>query len=68
MERPGSKTLVTSKEFPGAIPDHLVFQKSFVSEHPDEVQKIVQTWFDTLAWIAANKDEAISIMAAKAGV
>jgi NitT/TauT family transport system substrate-binding protein len=68
LERPGSKALFTSKDFPGAIPDHLVFQSSFVEQHPDLVQKIVQTWFDTLAWIAANKDEALAIMAAKAGV
>jgi NitT/TauT family transport system substrate-binding protein len=32
------------------------------------VQKLVQTWFDTLAWIAENRDEAVAIMAAKAGV
>ena len=29
---------------------------------------MVQTWFDTLAWIEANKDAAIAIMAKKAGV
>lgn len=68
LERPGSKALVTSKEFPGAIPDHLVFESSFVADHPDVVQKVVQTWFDTLAWITANKDEALAIMSAKAGV
>lgn len=68
LERPGSKAIATSKEFPGAIPDHLVFQSSFVAEHPDEVQKVVKTWFDTIAWIAANKDEALTIMSQKAGV
>jgi NitT/TauT family transport system substrate-binding protein len=68
LERPGSTVLVTSAEFPGAIPDHLVFDSSFVAEHPTEVQKIVQTWFDTLAWIEENPDEAVAIMAAKAGV
>lgn len=68
LERPGSSVLVTSAEFPGAIPDHLVFESSFVEEHPTEVQKIVQTWFDTLAWIDENRDEAVAIMAAKAGV
>ncbi len=68
LERPGSKALATSKDFPGAIPDHLVFGADFVAAHPTEVQAVVKTWFDTLAWIAAHKDEAIAIMAEKAGV
>jgi NitT/TauT family transport system substrate-binding protein len=68
LERPGSKAIATSKDFPGAIPDHLVFQSAFVAQHPDEVQKVVKTWFDTLAWIAANHDAALTIMAKKAGV
>jgi NitT/TauT family transport system substrate-binding protein len=68
LERPGSKELATSKDFPGAIPDHLVFTSSFVAEHPTEVQKVVQTWFDTLKWIGDNPDAAIEIMARKAGV
>jgi NitT/TauT family transport system substrate-binding protein len=68
LERAGSRTIATSKEFPGAIPDHLVFSADFVAQHPTEVQAVVKTWFDTLAWIAANKDKAIAIMAEKAGV
>lgn len=68
LERAGSKTIASSKEFPGAIPDHLVFAADFVAQHPTEVQAVVKTWFDTIAWIAANKDKAIAIMAEKAGV
>lgn len=64
----GSKAIATSADFPGAIPDHLVFGSQFVADHPAEVQAVVQTWFDTLAWIAGNKAEAIGIMAKKAGV
>jgi NitT/TauT family transport system substrate-binding protein len=68
LERAGSKAIATSKDFPGAIPDHLVFQSSFVAQHPAEVQKVVKTWFDTMSWIAANSDAALNIMAKKAGV
>jgi len=68
LERPGSKAIATSSEFPGAIPDHLVFNATFVADHPDEVQLVVKTWFDTLKWISENKDAAIEIMAKKAGV
>ncbi len=68
LKRPGSKVLTSSKDFPGAIPDHLVFTADFVSAHPQEVQAVVKTWFETLAWIQANKEAAIAIMAKKAGV
>lgn len=68
LERKGSKAIATSADFPGAIPDHLVFTSEFVEQRPDDVQAIVQTWFDTLEWIAANKDEANQIMAKRAGV
>lgn len=68
LERTGSKTIATSKEFPGAIPDHLVFDAKFVADHPTEVQAVVKTWFDTIKWISENSDAAIAIMAKKAGV
>jgi NitT/TauT family transport system substrate-binding protein len=53
----------TSKELPGLIPDLLVFQEKVVSERADEVQKIVATWFDVLAFIKSNEKEAVAIMA-----
>jgi len=68
LERPGAKELASSKDFPGAIPDHLVFSSTFAAAHPTEVQKVVQTWFDALKWIDENPDAAVAIMAAKAGV
>ena len=68
LGRAGSKAISTSKDFPGAIPDALSFQSKFVAEHPDEVQKVVQAWFDTVAWIKANPAEAVGIMAKKGGV
>jgi NitT/TauT family transport system substrate-binding protein len=64
----GSKAIATSADFPGAIPDHLVFGASYVAAHGPEVQAMVKTWFDTVAWIGAHRDEAVAIMAKKAGV
>jgi NitT/TauT family transport system substrate-binding protein len=64
----GSKALTSSKDFPGAIPDHLVFTGDFVEDHPEQVQAVVQTWYDTLGWIRANPDKAVQIMANRAGV
>jgi len=66
--RSGSRAVATSAEFPGAIPDHIVFKQDFVKDHGKEVQAVVNTWFDTIKWIRDNKDEAIGIMAKRGGV
>jgi NitT/TauT family transport system substrate-binding protein len=63
-----SKVLFSSKDFPGAISDHLVFDRKFVEAHPEQVQAMVDTWFDTLAYIQQNKAAAYAIMAKRAGV
>lgn len=68
LERPGSRAVATSAEFPGAIPDHLAVSDKLVSDRPDDVQKLVNTWFDTIAWIKDNRDAALKIMAERAGV
>lgn len=68
LKRPGSKELFSSKEFPGAISDHLVFTRKFVNEHPDRVQAVVDAWFDTLDFKKTNPDQAIAIMAKRANV
>jgi NitT/TauT family transport system substrate-binding protein len=67
LERPGSHTVVSSADFPGVIPDHLVATAS-AAEDTVAMQKLVDAWYATLEWIEANHDEAIEIMAAKAGV
>ncbi len=64
----GSKELFSSKDFPGAISDHLVFNRKFVTENPDKVQAMVNAWFGTLDYIKANPAKANEIMAKRAGV
>jgi NitT/TauT family transport system substrate-binding protein len=64
----GSKAIATSRDFPGAIPDHLVVSGAFLDRRPAAVQALVKTWFETIAWIAAHRAEAIQIMAKRAGV
>lgn len=65
---PGSQAIATSAEFPGAIPDHLAVSDELVNDRSDDVQKIVNTWFDTIAWIKDNREAAIKIMAERGGV
>lgn len=68
LKRPGSRELFSSKDFPGAIPDHLVVSRKFLEEKPDQVQAMVDAWFATLDFMKTNPDRAIAIMAKRAGV
>ena len=68
LEREGSKELFSSADFPGAIPDLLVVSQTVIDEQPDQVQALVNTWFDILEFIEENPARADEIMAARAGV
>jgi NitT/TauT family transport system substrate-binding protein len=68
LKRPGSRAIATSAEFPGAIPDHLVVRSELVRDRPQDVQALVNTWFDTIKWIKENREAAVEIMAKRAGV
>lgn len=68
LKRPQSKELFSSAEFPGAIPDHLVVTRKLVTEQPEQVQAMVDSWFATLDYMQKNPDQAIEIMAKRAGV
>jgi len=68
LGRSGSRAIATSRDFPGAIPDHLVVTRALVQTRPEAVQALVKTWFDTLAWIQAHRTEAVQVMARRAGV
>ena len=60
------KVLYSSRETPGLIPDLLVFREQTIKERPEDVQKIVDAWFDALAYFEANPEESIELMAKKA--
>jgi NitT/TauT family transport system substrate-binding protein len=67
LKKAGSKELTSSKDFPGAISDVLTFRSEFLDNHPDWVQKVVDSWFDALDYIKRDK-EAIKIMADRAKI
>jgi NitT/TauT family transport system substrate-binding protein len=68
LTREGSKELTSSAEFPGAIPDLLVTSQTLIDERPDQVQALVNTWYDIMAFMAENQDRAFEIMANRANV
>ncbi len=67
MQEDDMHLLFTSKKMPGLIPDMLVFHEDVVKSRGDEIQKIVEVWFEVMAFIKANPDEAYEIMAKKVG-
>ncbi|MEM8673982.1 MAG: ABC transporter substrate-binding protein [Cyanobacteria bacterium P01_G01_bin.67] len=68
LKREGSKELISSAEFPGAIPDLLVVSQKLVDEHPEKAQALVNTWFDVLEFMEQNPEKSDEIMAARADV
>ncbi|MGG6242363.1 ABC transporter substrate-binding protein [Nodosilinea sp. AN01ver1] len=68
LSREGSKELASSADYPGAIPDLLVVTQKLIDSRPDQVQALVNTWFDILAFIDENPDRANEIMAKRASV
>ena len=68
LKREGSKELISSKEFPGAIPDLLVVTEKLIQEKPEQVQALVNTWFDIRDFMAKNPEKSDEIMAKRAGV
>lgn len=68
LERPGSQELISSADYPGAIPDLLVVSQTLIDEQPDQVQALVATWFDVLAFMEENPERSDEIMAERAGV
>ncbi|MFC5648901.1 ABC transporter substrate-binding protein [Paenibacillus solisilvae] len=60
------KVLFSSKDTPGLIPDLLVFRDDVVKDRADDIQKIVDAWFEALAYFKTHQDEAIELMAKKA--
>lgn len=68
LEREGSRELFSSADFPGAVPDHLVVSRDMVENRPEQVQALVNTWFDILQYIEENPDSAYEILAERAGV
>ncbi len=68
LKREGSKELISSKAFPGAIPDLLVVTQKLIDEKPDQAQALVNTWFDVLDFMAQNPEKADEILATRADV
>ena len=68
LSRVGAKEIVSSKAFPGAIPDLLVVTEELIDRYPKQVKALIDTWFDILDFMSSNPQKADRIMADRAGV
>ena len=57
------RSLFTSKDMPGLIPDLLVAQAAALKTKRQDLIGMTRAWFDTVAYIKANPDAAVKIMA-----
>lgn len=64
IQREGKgKVLFSSADIPGLIPDILICQSKVVDERAADMQKLVDIWFEVVAFLKSNPDEAVAIMA-----
>jgi NitT/TauT family transport system substrate-binding protein len=66
----GSKAIFTSANLPGLIYDLLSVSPKSLASRRDDWIKVIKVWNRTVAFVMnpANKDEAVKIMAGRAGV
>lgn len=68
LKREGSHELISSREFPGAIPDLLVVTQKLIDERPEQVRALVATWFDILSFMEQNPQRAAEIVTNLVGI
>ncbi len=61
-ETPDGTVLVDSSETPGVIVDALAVDGDFATKYPGTCKAIVEAWYDALAYIDSDPDDAYSIM------
>lgn len=66
----GSKAVLTSADFPGLIYDLVCVSPKSLAQRRDDWVKVVKVWNRIVLFVMdpANRDEAVKIMAARAGV
>jgi NitT/TauT family transport system substrate-binding protein len=64
----GGKRLLTSKDTPGAIVDVLGIRNDVLKKRPDQVRRLLKSWFDALEYVTQHEAEAFAIMAKASGV
>lgn len=61
-ETENGTVLIDSSETPGVIVDGLAMDKEFAAQYPGTCKAITEAWYDALAYMESNPEEAYSIM------
>jgi NitT/TauT family transport system substrate-binding protein len=62
------KVLFSSKDVPGIVPDLFVVRQEVLDKQPENIQKILKVWYQTLEYRTAHLEEVLPIEAKQAGV
>lgn len=68
VAKEGTHKLVTSADYPGLVSDVFVVRDDVTKEKKEELQKIVNAWFDAVDYLEKNPEESIDIIAKEAGI
>ncbi|MEN9519713.1 MAG: hypothetical protein RLZZ381_2301 [Cyanobacteriota bacterium] len=68
LEREGATEIISSRAFPGAIPDLLVVTEELIEQNSEQVQALINIWFDVLDLMSNQPVKTDRIMAKRAGV
>ena len=59
-QNPNGHVLVSTKQYPTIITDHVAFAPSFVKQHPDEIRAFIAAYNDAMKLIKTNPDKAFA--------
>jgi NitT/TauT family transport system substrate-binding protein len=57
-QNPNGHVLVSTKQYPTIITDHVAFPPSFVKQHPDEIKAFIAAYNDAMKLIKSNPNKA----------
>src|SRR5436190_1026472 len=67
QQNPNGHVLVSTKQYPTIITDHVAFAPSFVKQHPDEIKAFIAAYNDAMKLIRTNPDKAFGDVKAYLG-
>jgi NitT/TauT family transport system substrate-binding protein len=59
-KNPNGHVLVSTKQYPQIITDHVAFAPSFVKQHPDEIKSFIAAYNDAMTLIRKNPNKAFA--------
>jgi NitT/TauT family transport system substrate-binding protein len=62
------KVLFSSKDLPGIVPDLMVVRQEVLDRQPEDIQKLLKVWYETIAYRSDHLEEVLPIEAKQAGV